>query len=88
MTRVGWAVTVLLGVSLLLLPGFLERWRRVRRAVGAVFVFWISMNLWGTSLHFAGGRPDGPWRGLALVGPPLLLAAGWLLWDLRRNSRA
>jgi hypothetical protein len=88
MTRVGWAVTLLLAVSLLLLPGFLERWRRVRRALGAVFVFWISMNLWGTSLHLAGGRPDGTLQGLALLGPPLFLAAGWVLWDLRRSSRA
>ncbi len=88
MSRLGWAVTLLMAVALLLMPGFLERWRRVRRALGAAVVFWISMNLWGTSLHLSGAPPDGTLRGLGLVGPPLLLAAGWVLWDLRRSGRA
>ena len=88
MSRAGWAITLLLALALLMLPGFLERWRRVRRAVGAVMVFWISMNLWATSLHLAGTRPEGSLRGLALLGPPLLLAAMWVLWDLRRSRRA
>jgi hypothetical protein len=88
MSRVGWAITLCMAVALLLMPGFLERWRRVRRAMGAVVVFWISMNLWGTAVHVSSGRPSGTLRGFALMGPPLLLAAGWVLWDLRRKGRA
>ena len=88
MSRVGWAITLCMAVALLLMPGFLERWRRVRRAIGAVVVFWISMNLWGTAVHVSSGRPSGTLQGLALVGPPLLMAAGWVLWDLRRKERA
>ena len=88
MTRMGWAVTLVAGFALLLLPGFLERWRRVRRALGAVFVFWIALNLWGTSLHLTGLAAPSPFRGIALLGPPLVLAAAWVMWDLRRSSRA
>jgi hypothetical protein len=88
MSRTGWAVTLVAALALLMLPGFLERWRRVRRAVGALVVFWIATNLWGTSLHLAGGRPEGPLQGVLLLGPPLLLAALWVLWDLRRQRRA
>ncbi|HEY5907270.1 MAG TPA: hypothetical protein VIZ31_04460 [Vicinamibacteria bacterium] len=88
MTRMGWAVTLLAAFALLLLPGFLERWRRVRRALGAVFVFWIALNLWGTSLHLTGLAAPSSLRGIALLGPPLVLAAAWVMWDLRRSSRA
>jgi hypothetical protein len=87
-SRTGWLITGLLAAAFLLLPGFLERWRRVRRAVGAVFLFWISLNLWGTSLHLAGLRPTGESRGAMLLGPPLLLTAAWIFWDLRRRPQA
>jgi hypothetical protein len=86
-SRGGWLVTGLLAVAFLLLPGFLERWRRVRRALGAVFLFWISLNLWGTSLHLAGLGPARS-QGAILLGPPLLLSAAWVLWDLRRRRQA
>ena len=88
MSRASFIVTLLLAVALVLLPGFLERWRRVRRALGAVFVFWISLNLWATSLHFSGVRPEGPLRSAALLGPPLLVVILWLYWEGRKRQRA
>ena len=88
MTRTSLTIALILALALLLMPGFLERWRRVRRAVGALLVFWITSNLWGTSLHFSGARPEGSLRAAALLLPPLLLTAGWIYWDLRRGQRA
>jgi hypothetical protein len=85
MSRTGWVVTLALAAAFVLAPGFLERWRRVKRALGALLVFWISMNLWGTSLHLTGARPAEAPRGALLLGPPLLLAAAWVYWDLRRR---
>ena len=88
MSRSAWIITLLLTAALLLAPGFLERWRRVRRALGTVLVFWISLNLWGTSLHMSGLRPLGGGRGALLFGPPLALAGAWACWDLRRRRDA
>lgn len=86
MSRAGWTATLLLALALMILPGFLERFRRVRRALGAACVFWISLNLWGTSLHFAGLRLEGPWRAAALAGPPLLATLLWIYWPRRRRE--
>ena len=83
MSRAGWIVTVMLALALIILPGFLERYRRVRRALGAACVFWISLNLWGTSLHFSGLSAEGPLRAAALAGPPLLATVLWLYWPRR-----
>jgi hypothetical protein len=88
MSRAVWTVTLVLAVAFVLAPGFLERFRRVKRAMGAFLIFWIAMNLWGTSLHFTGLRPAGAPRGVLLLGPPLLLAAAWVYWDLRRRRGA
>ncbi len=88
MSRATFIVTLILAVALVLLPGFLERWRRVRRALGAAVVFWISLNLWATSLHFSGLRPEGPIRGAALVVPPLVATILWLYWERRRRQGA
>jgi len=88
MSRTGWIISLLLTAALVLAPGFLERWRRVRRAMGAVLVFWISMNLWGTSLHLTGVRTAGAQQNVLLLGPPLLLAAAWVYWDLRKRRNA
>lgn len=88
MSRASFIVTLLLAVALVLLPGFLERWRRVRRVLGAVFVFWISRNLWGTSLDLSGLRPEGPMGGAALLGPPLVATILWLYWERRRRQGA
>ena len=86
MSRAGWIVTLMLALALMILPGFLERYRRVRRALGAACVFWVSLNLWGTSLHFAGLRAEGPLRAAALAGPPLLATVLWLYWPGRRRQ--
>jgi hypothetical protein len=88
MSRLAWIVTLVAALALVLLPGFMERWRRVRRALGGVVVFWISMNLWGTSLQLTGLAGAGSLHRLALLGPPLVLAAAWVVWDLHRSSRA
>ena len=85
MSRAGWIVTLLLALALMILPGFLERYRRVRRALGAACVFWVLLNLWGTSLHFSGLRAEGPLRAAALAGPPLLVTVLWLYWPGRRR---
>lgn len=86
MSRAGWTVTFVLVLALLILPGFLERFRRVRRALGAVCVFWISLNLWATSMHFAGLSAVGPMRAVALAGPPLLATLVWVYWPWRRRQ--
>jgi len=86
LSRAGWTLTLILALAVLLLPGFLERYRRVRRALGAVCVFWISWNLWGTSMHFSGLRPEGALRGAVLAGPPLLATLLWLYWPGRRRQ--
>jgi hypothetical protein len=88
MSRAAWVVTGILAVAFLLMPGIRERWRRVRRAVGALLVFWVSMNLWGVSLHLSGFRPDGSARAAILLGPPLLAAAAFVFRDLRRRPEA
>ena len=85
MSRTGWIVTGILAVAFLLMPGFMERWRRVRRAVGTLVVFWISLNLRGASLHLSGLSPDGPARAATILGPPLLVALVFLYRDLRRR---
>ena len=86
MSRVGWIVALLLALALMILPGFLERYRRVRRALGAACVFWVFLNLWGTSLHFSGMKAEGPLRAAALAGPPLLGTVLWLYWPKRRKE--
>ena len=86
MSRVGWIVALLLALALMILPGFLERYRRVRRALGAACVFWVSLNLWGTSLHFSGLKAEGLLRGVALAGPPLVATVLWLYWPGRRRQ--
>ena len=86
MSRAGWTIALLLALALMILPGFLERYRRVRRALGAACVFWVSLNLWGTSLHFSGLKTEGPLRAAALAGPPLLATLGWLFWPWRRRQ--
>ena len=86
MSRAGWTVTFVLVLALLILPGFLERFRRVRRALGAVCVFWISLSLWMTSMRFAGFGVAGPMRTAALAGPPLLATLLWLYWPRRRRQ--
>ena len=86
MSRAGWTVTLLLALALMILPGFLERYRRVRRALGAACVFWVSLNLWGTSMHFAGLKAEGLWRAAALAGPPLLATVLWIFWPGRRRQ--
>ena len=86
MSRAGWTITLLLALALMILPGFLERFRRVRRALGAACVFWVSLNLWGTSLHFSGLQTEGPVRALALAGPPLAATLLWLFWPGRRRQ--
>ena len=85
MSRAGWTVTLLLCLALMLLPGFLERYRLVRRALDAACVFWVSLNLWATSLHFSGVQAEGPLRAAALAGPPLLATLLWLYWPGRRR---
>ena len=86
MSRAGWVITLLLVLALVILPGFLERYRRVRRALGAACVFWVSLNLWGTSLHFSGLEAEGPLRAAALAGPPLLATVLWLYWPRRSRQ--
>ena len=88
MTRTNLTIGLILALAFVLMPGFRERWRRVRRAVGALLVFWVTSNLWGTSLHFTGVRPEGALRAATLLLPPLLLTAGWVYWELRRGHRA
>jgi hypothetical protein len=88
MSRTSLTVALILALAVLLLPGFLERWRRVRRAVGAVLVFWIASNLWGTALYVSGISAEGALRAATRVLPPLLLSAAWVYWDLRRGQRA
>ena len=86
MSRAGWVITLLLALALMILPGFLQRYRRVRRALGAACVFWVCLNLWGTSLHFSGLKVEGPLRAAALAGPPLLATILWLYWPGRRRQ--
>jgi len=88
MSRTGWIITLVLAAAFLLAPGLLERWRRVKRAMGAVLIFWISLNLWGTSLHLTGVQAAAAEKNVLLLGPPFLLAAGWVFWDLRRRREA
>ena len=59
MSRTAWFLVSLLVVGALTIPALAERLRAVRRAVGAVAVYWVSLNLWGTGLHLLGlaGRP-------------------------------
>jgi predicted tellurium resistance membrane protein TerC len=88
-SRATWIVTLVLVLALVLMPGFLERYKRVRRALGAVFVFWISLNLWITSLHLSGLGPEGgALRTAALGGPPLLATVLWLYWSRQGRPAA
>jgi hypothetical protein len=84
LSRTTWTIAALLAFATLLLPGFWERWRRVRRALGTLLVFWIALSLWGTTLHFLGFRALGE-GGPVLFIPPLVLAAAWVYLDLKRR---
>ena len=90
MSRTAWIFVSLAVVGFLSLPALRERLRAVRRAVGALAVYWVSVNLWGTGLHFLGLASRVP-QGAELVWvalPPVLAAVAWLAWDARSRQRA
>ena len=90
MSRTAWFLVSLAVLGFLSLPALAERLRAVRRAVGAVAVYWVTLNLWGTGLHLLGlasRRPQGAeivWVAL----PPVLAVVAWLTWDARPRQRA
>jgi hypothetical protein len=89
MSRTAWILVSLAVVGALAVPAIAERFRAVRRAVGAVGVYWVSLNLWGTGLHLAGLSARPP-QGMEIAGvalPPFLAVAAWLFWDARTRSR-
>ena len=89
MSRTAWFLVSLAVVGILAIPALRERLHAVRRAVGAVAVYWVSLNLWGTALHFLGlsvRPPQGP-QVLWVVLPPVLLVVAWLAWDARSRPR-
>jgi hypothetical protein len=90
MSRTAWILVGLAVVGFLSLPALAERLRAVRRALGAVAVYWVSLNLWGTALHFLGlaARPPQGLQVLWVMLPPVLAVVGWLAWDGRSRPRA
>jgi hypothetical protein len=89
MSRTAWFLVSLLIVGALSIPAIAERLRAVRRAVGAVAVYWVSLNLWGTLLHLLGlvGRPPRGLEAIAVMLPPVLVVVAWLVWDARSRAR-
>jgi hypothetical protein len=90
MSRTAWILVSLAVVGILAIPALRERMHAVRRAVGAVAVYWVSLNLWGTALHYFGlsARPP-PGAEIAWVMlPPVLAGVAWLAWDTRSRQRA
>ena len=90
MSRTAWFLVSLAVVGALAIPALADRLRAVRRAAGAVAVYWVALNLWGTGLHFAGLSARAP-QGIEVAWvalPPFLAVAAWLYWDARVRSRA
>jgi hypothetical protein len=87
MSRTAWFLVSLAVVAFLSIPALAERLRAVRRAVGAVAVYWVSLNLWGTGLHFLGlsARPPQGAQMVWVALPPVLVVVAWLTWDTRRS---
>jgi len=87
MSRNAWYLITLAVLGFLMLPALSERLRAVRRAVGALAVFWVSLNLWGTAsylLGFTARVPQGAQIAWVVV-PPLFMVAAWLAWDKRER---
>ena len=89
MSRTAWILVSLAVVGVLAIPALRERLHAVRRAVGAVAVYWVSLNLWGTALHFLGlaARPPQGAQIVWVVLPPVLAVVAWLSWDTRSRPR-
>ena len=59
-----------------------DRLRAVRRALSAVAVYWVSLNLWGSACYALGLTSRVP-QGAQIawvLGPPLLVVWAWRAW--------
>jgi hypothetical protein len=89
-SRTSWYLVTFAVIAFLALPGLVARWRAIRRAVGALAVFWVSMNLWGTGLYLL-GRATMLSRGTQMTAAmflALLTMLTWLAWDRRAQGRS
>jgi hypothetical protein len=85
LSRTAWYLVSLTVLGLLVLPSLAERLRAVRRAVGAVAVYWVSLNLWGSACYALGLISRVP-QGAQIawvMGPPLLVVWAWRAWGER-----
>jgi arginine exporter protein ArgO len=90
MSRNAWYLITLAVLGFLVLPSLTERLRAVRRAVGALAVYWVSLNLWGTACYLLGVSPRLP-QGAQIawvIVPPFFAVVAWLAWDQRARPRA
>jgi hypothetical protein len=90
LSRTAWYLVSLTVIGFLVLPSLTERLRAVRRAVGTVAVYWVSLNLWATGSYLLGFSARVP-QGAEIVWvllPPLLVVAAWRAWDTRSRRRA
>ncbi len=90
MSRTVWYLVSLTVLGLLVLPSLAMRFRAVRRAMGAVAVYWVSLNLWGTACYALGLSSRVP-QGAEIVWvllPPLLVVWAWRAWGERQATVA
>jgi len=90
LSRTVWYLVSLTVVGFLVVPRLSERLRVVSRALSAVAVYWVSLNLWGTAAYALGLTPRVP-QGAQIawiLGPPLLVVWAWRAWERRSEPRA